>query len=224
MSSSSRELEASGKPDAVFSCHCESGPNTYSERNRSNESGTVSRVVFILFLELLTQRVMGWWQGHLFSGGWPPWSWWAGLVPFRIRTWQGSEEPARGHRCGWSQGSHRVWEGTASQYRWCCGQQLHPSGAPCRVPRPLTFATPWRRSPSKMLKSRTCRSGSRGAYVCSTKIYRTWTLGVTSEIALVDYRHPDSSCCRAQPSTSELLLMEHGHTGISCLCGLFVVS
>ena len=29
----------------------------------------------------------------------------------RIRTWQGSEEPARGHRSGWPQGSHWVWEG-----------------------------------------------------------------------------------------------------------------
>ena len=52
-------FEASGKLDTVFSCHSESGPNTFSERNRSNESGTVSRVVFILFLELLTRRVMG---------------------------------------------------------------------------------------------------------------------------------------------------------------------
>ena len=39
MSSSSRDLEASGKSGAMFSCHSESGPNTFSERNRSNESG-----------------------------------------------------------------------------------------------------------------------------------------------------------------------------------------
>ena len=39
MSNSSRDLEISGKPDAVFSCHSESGPNTFSERNRNNESG-----------------------------------------------------------------------------------------------------------------------------------------------------------------------------------------
>ena len=39
MSSSSRDPEASGKPDAVFSCHSESGPNPFSERNRSDESG-----------------------------------------------------------------------------------------------------------------------------------------------------------------------------------------
>ena len=39
MSSSSRDLEASGKPDAVFSCHSESSQNTFSKRDRSNESG-----------------------------------------------------------------------------------------------------------------------------------------------------------------------------------------
>ena len=42
----------------------------------------------------------------------PPWSWWGCLVPFISRPlwemWQGSEEPARGHRCGWPQGSLRV--------------------------------------------------------------------------------------------------------------------
>ena len=37
-----------------------------------------------------------------------------GVVPARIRTWQGREELARGHRCGWPQGSHWVWEGTPS--------------------------------------------------------------------------------------------------------------
>ena len=39
MTSSSRDLEVSGKPDAVFSCHSESSQNTFSERDRSNESG-----------------------------------------------------------------------------------------------------------------------------------------------------------------------------------------
>ena len=39
MSSSSRDLEVSGKPDAVFSCHSESSRNTFSQRDRSNESG-----------------------------------------------------------------------------------------------------------------------------------------------------------------------------------------
>ena len=39
MASSSRELEVSGKPDAVFSCHSESSQNTFSERDRSNEPG-----------------------------------------------------------------------------------------------------------------------------------------------------------------------------------------
>ena len=37
--SSSRDLEASGKPDAVFSCHSESSQNTFSKRDRSNDSG-----------------------------------------------------------------------------------------------------------------------------------------------------------------------------------------
>ena len=39
MSSSSRDLEASGKPDAVLSCHSESSQNTFSKRDQSNESG-----------------------------------------------------------------------------------------------------------------------------------------------------------------------------------------
>ena len=39
MTSSSRDLEVSGKPDAVFSCHSESSQNTFSERDRSNEPG-----------------------------------------------------------------------------------------------------------------------------------------------------------------------------------------
>ena len=39
MTSSSRDLEVSGKPDAVFSCHSESSQNTFSKRDRSNESG-----------------------------------------------------------------------------------------------------------------------------------------------------------------------------------------
>ena len=37
--SSSRDLEISGKPDAMFSCHSESSQNTFSERDRSSESG-----------------------------------------------------------------------------------------------------------------------------------------------------------------------------------------
>ena len=37
MTSSSRDLEVSAKPDAVFSCQSESSPNTFSERDRSNE-------------------------------------------------------------------------------------------------------------------------------------------------------------------------------------------
>ena len=39
MTSSSRGSEASGKLDAMFSCHSESSQNTFSERNRRNESG-----------------------------------------------------------------------------------------------------------------------------------------------------------------------------------------
>ena len=34
-----------------------------------------------------------------------------GLVPVSIRTCQGRDELARGHRCGWPQGSHRVLGG-----------------------------------------------------------------------------------------------------------------
>ena len=37
MTTSSRDLEVSGKPDAVFSCHSESSQNTFFERDRSNE-------------------------------------------------------------------------------------------------------------------------------------------------------------------------------------------
>ena len=39
MSSCSRDLEASGKPGAVFSCHSESSQNTFSKRDRSNDTG-----------------------------------------------------------------------------------------------------------------------------------------------------------------------------------------
>ena len=39
---SSRKLRASGEPDAVFSCHSESGQNTFLARDRSNESGNRS--------------------------------------------------------------------------------------------------------------------------------------------------------------------------------------
>ena len=39
MASSSRELGVPGKLDAMFSCPSESSRNTFSERDRSNESG-----------------------------------------------------------------------------------------------------------------------------------------------------------------------------------------
>ena len=39
MTSSSRDLEVSGKLDAMFSCHSEWSQNTFSERDRSNELG-----------------------------------------------------------------------------------------------------------------------------------------------------------------------------------------
>ena len=39
MTSSSRDLEVSGKLAAVFSCLNESSQNTFSERDRSNEPG-----------------------------------------------------------------------------------------------------------------------------------------------------------------------------------------
>ena len=39
MTSSSRDLEVSGKPDAVFSCHSETSQNTFSDRDRSKEPG-----------------------------------------------------------------------------------------------------------------------------------------------------------------------------------------
>ena len=50
------------------------------------------------------------------------------LVPVRIRTWQRSEELARGHRCGWPQGSHWVWEGTPSPVQSDM-VNTHPCGA-----------------------------------------------------------------------------------------------
>ena len=52
-----------------------------------------------------------------------------GLVPVRIRTWQGSEELERGHRCGWPQGSHWVWEGTPSPVQLILVNLLHLSKA-----------------------------------------------------------------------------------------------
>ena len=58
MTSSSRNLEVSGKPDAVFSCHSESSQNTFQKTEVMNRE-TVSRVVFILFLDLLTRQVLG---------------------------------------------------------------------------------------------------------------------------------------------------------------------
>ena len=39
ITSSSRDFQVSGKPDAVFSCHSESSQNTFSQRDRSNEPG-----------------------------------------------------------------------------------------------------------------------------------------------------------------------------------------
>ena len=39
MASSSTDLQVSGKLDAMFSCHSESSHDTFSERDRSNESG-----------------------------------------------------------------------------------------------------------------------------------------------------------------------------------------
>ena len=57
MSSSSRDLEASGQLDAVFSCHKESSQNTFHPKETEvTNRETVSRVVFIPFSELLTRR------------------------------------------------------------------------------------------------------------------------------------------------------------------------
>ena len=48
--------------------------------------------------------------------------------------WQGSEELARGHRCGWPQGSHCVWDGTPSLVQ-SDTVNIHPSRARRRTPR-----------------------------------------------------------------------------------------
>ena len=74
------------------------------------------------------------------------------------------------------------------------------------------------------LRSRPWRSGARGTRVCSTKKYRTCTLGLTSEMPLMEYGHPDSSCSLATISTSELLLLEHSHPGTSLTMWSLVVS
>ena len=60
--------------------------------------------------------VMGRWKAGLSNSAGPLWgpatlSWWRGLVPVRIRTWQGSQEPAsQGSPLRVVQGSHRIWE------------------------------------------------------------------------------------------------------------------
>ena len=58
MASSSRELEVSGKLDAMFSCHSESSQNTFKVTEVTNGE-TDWRVVFILFLDLLTRQILG---------------------------------------------------------------------------------------------------------------------------------------------------------------------
>ena len=59
MSNSSRDLEVSGKLDAVFSCHSESGVRTrFPKETEVANRETVSRAVFVLFLELLTLRML----------------------------------------------------------------------------------------------------------------------------------------------------------------------
>ena len=68
MSSSSRDLEASKKTDAVFSCHSESSQNTFSKRDRSNESGIRIESSVHSVLELLTQRKLE----HLLEGNKDP--------------------------------------------------------------------------------------------------------------------------------------------------------
>ena len=45
--------------------------------------------------------------------------------------------------------------------------------------------------------------------------------GLTGEMPLMEYGHPDSSCSRAPISINEFLLVEHGHLGTFCLCGLW---
>ena len=60
MTSSSRDLEVSGKSEAVFPFHSESSQNTFSERDRSNELGNIfeSSVHSVIFFQknLLTQH------------------------------------------------------------------------------------------------------------------------------------------------------------------------
>ena len=60
MASSSRDLEVSGKPDAVFSCLSESSKNhVFRKTNEVVNRETDSGVMFILFLDLLTQQMLG---------------------------------------------------------------------------------------------------------------------------------------------------------------------
>ena len=69
------------------------------------------------------------------------------LVPVRIRTWQGSEELARGHRCGWPQGSHWVWDGTPSPVQSDNAVNRHPSRADTYVSNAVSFSCPTWTSP-----------------------------------------------------------------------------
>ena len=58
--SSSRELKFSGKPDSMFSCHSESSQNNvFPKETEITNQETVSTVLFILFLNLLTRRMLG---------------------------------------------------------------------------------------------------------------------------------------------------------------------
>ena len=51
--------KASGKLDAMFSCHSEPSQNTFAGKAEVRNWETVSRVVFILFLDFLTRQMLG---------------------------------------------------------------------------------------------------------------------------------------------------------------------
>ena len=59
MASSSRDVEVSGKPDAVFSCHSDRVRTRFQKETEVTNRETMSRVVFILCLDLLTGQMLG---------------------------------------------------------------------------------------------------------------------------------------------------------------------
>ena len=59
MTSSSRDLEFSGKPDATFHATVNRVRTRFQKKTKVTNRETVSRVVFILFSDLLTRQMLG---------------------------------------------------------------------------------------------------------------------------------------------------------------------